>query len=248
MQAPNDATHPNSHAPLSRSLDGHAPDFPPSTLSEESGCGLPCDTAAHLSVARPGPHTRGSNDIVRELKTLLGEPVVFIHCPRGSKRNPRKWGHLRAKHMTPEYLARLPHGNIGVALGEVSGGLCAIDVDDDSLVEPFLEVNPQLRETLQTHGSRGLVFWIRITGKYPSTSKLKTDSGEDAGEFRSTGSYSIICGIHPDTKGPYKFVVKKPVVTLDFHSLHWPAEISNPPQTAGCTEEQKYRRAEERKN
>ena len=238
MQAPNDATHPNSHAPLSRSLDGHAPDFPPSTLSEESGCGLPGDTAAHLSVARPGPHTRGSDDIVGKLKTLLGEPVVFIRWPRGVKGTPRKWGHLRIEHMTPAYLSNLPRGNIGVGLGEVSGGLCAIDVDADELVKPFLSVNPQLSETLQTHGSRGRVLWIRFTGGYPNrTVKLKTLSGGEAGEFRSTGSQSIIWGIHPDTKQPYQFVTEKPVMSLAFQEIRWPPEIINPFPTEECTEE-----------
>ena len=179
-----------------------------------------------------------SNEIVTELKELLGEPVVFIGWPRGVKGTKRKWKHLRAEEMTPAYLSKLPRGNIGVALGEVSGGLCAIDLDDDELVQPFLAENPRLSGTLQTHGSRGRVFWIRPIGKYPTlTFKLKTRSGRDAGEFRSSGSQSIIWGIHPDTQQPYQFVVKKPVMTLEFNSIRWPPEISNPPKTAECTEE-----------
>ena len=142
-----------------------------------------------------------ANGVVAELKELLGEPVVFIRWPRGVKGTKRRWKHLRAAHMTADYLSKLPSGNIGVALGEVSGGLWAIDVDDDHLVEPFLAVNPRLRETLQTHGSRGRVFWIRLIGRYPNrTFKLKTHSGGEAGEFRSTGSQSIIWGTYPDAK------------------------------------------------
>jgi hypothetical protein len=178
-----------------------------------------------------------ANGIVAELKELLGEPVVFIKWPKGVKGTEKRWGYLRAKHMTPEYLSKLPMGNIGVALGEVSGDLCAIDVDDDHLVEPFLVANPQLRETLQTRGSRGGVFWIRLIGEYPRTFKLENQSGEEVGEFRSTGAQSIIWGIHPDTKRPYEFVTKKPVLTLEFNSLRWPPEISNPPKSAECTEE-----------
>ncbi len=123
------------------------------------------------------------NGIVAELKELLGEPVVFIRWPKGVKGTKRTWKHLRAKHMTPEYLSKLASGNIGVALGKVSGDLCAIDVDDDHLVGPFLAANPRLRETLQTHGSRGRVFWIRLIGKYPRTFKLRSPSGEEVGEF-----------------------------------------------------------------
>src|ERR1022692_3123447 len=152
-------------------------------------------------------------EIVAELRKLLGEPVVFIRWPRGVKATKRKWKHLRAEHMTPDYLSKLPRGNIGLALGEVSGGLCAIDIDADELVEPFLAANPQLSKTLQTHGSRGRVFWIRFLGEYPRTFKLRNRSGEEVGEFRSTGAQSIIWGIHPDTKRPYQFVTKTPVMT-----------------------------------
>ena len=177
-----------------------------------------------------------ANGIVAELQELLGK-AVFLHWPWFSKGIPRKWGHLRPKDMTREYLANLPQGNIGVALGEASGGLCAIDIDVDELVEPFLAVNPQLRDTLQTHGARGRVFWVRFIGEYPGIFKLKTLSGGEAGEFRSTGSQSIIWGMHPDTKLPYKFVVKNPAKSVVFHLLRWPAEISNPPKTRECTEE-----------
>ncbi len=116
-----------------------------------------------------------ANEIVAELKELLGELVVFIGWPRGVKGTRRKWKHLRPEDMTPAYLSKLPRGNIGVALGEVSGGLCAIDLDSEELVQPFLAVNAHLSETLQTHGSRGCVFWIRLIGKYPDhTFKLST--------------------------------------------------------------------------
>lgn len=171
------------------------------------------------------------NDPVPKLLKLLGSPVVFINWPKGVKATYRKWGHLTVGDMTPEYLAKLPSGNIGVGLGKVSGNLCAIDLDDDALVEPFLAINPQLRETLQTHGSRGRVFWVRFGGEYPQrTVKLKTASGADAGEFRSNGSQSIVWGIHPGTQKPYEFVVEQPVVEVEFSSIQWPKQISNPPR------------------
>lgn len=184
------------------------------------------------------------NDAVSELTVLLGKPVVFINWPRGVKGSHRKWKHLRDEDMTPEYLAKLPKGNIGVALGEVSGGLCAIDFDEDRLVQPFLDRNPNLIGTLQTHGARGRVFWVRFNGDYPKrTTKLKTPSGEVVGEFRSNGGQSIVWGIHPDTQQPYQFVVRQGVVEGEFNSIVWPAEISNQPALAGSTEE-----TEEQKN
>ena len=84
-----------------------------------------------------------TNGIVDELKVLLGEPAVFINWPRGVKGSTRKWKHLRPANMTPAYLSKLPRGNIGVALGEVSGGLCAIDLDNDAPVQPFLSANSE---------------------------------------------------------------------------------------------------------
>jgi hypothetical protein len=106
------------------------------------------------------------SDVVSELKELLGSPVVFIDWPKGVKGAKRKWGNLTVADMTPEYLAKLQDGNIGVALGEKSCGLLAIDIDDDALVEPFLALNSHLSGTLQTRGARGRVFWVRANGEY----------------------------------------------------------------------------------
>ena len=64
--------------------------------------------------------------------------------------------------MTPAYLASLNHGqNIGVLLGAASEGLCTIDVDDDDRLEAFLSLNPCLRESLISRGSRGGNVWIQ---------------------------------------------------------------------------------------
>jgi hypothetical protein len=180
------------------------------------------------------------HETVSELADLLGSPVVFIKWPRGVKGTPRKWGHLTVADMTPEYLAKLPKGNIGVTLGEKSGGLCAIDFDKDEYIKPFLALNPHLGNTLQTHGARGRVFWVRFKGNYPKhTVKLKTQTGKDAGEFRSNGSQSIVRGIHPGTGQPYQYVVKQRAVEVEFNSVVWPTGIANPPEienaVLGCT-------------
>lgn len=173
---------------------------------------------------------------VAEIRDLLGHDVLLLAWPSGSKGEKRKWGHLTVADMTPAYLKTLGAGNIGVALGKVSGNLVALDVDADELVEPFLTANPFLNGTLQTHGARGRMFWLRMAGAFPAkTMKLKTTSGENCGEFRSHGSQSIIHGIHP--KGnPYQVVnMAKPLV-VDFANIVWPTQISNPPSlnSASC--------------
>jgi hypothetical protein len=167
---------------------------------------------------------------VSELRDLLGHDVLLLAWPKRSKGTKRKWGNLTVDSMTPAYLKKLERGNIGVALGEKSGNLVALDVDTDELVQPFIAANPFLNDTLQTHGARGRVFWFRMAGEYPSTTKkLKTQSGEDCGEFRSNGSQSIIHGIHPSGKA-YAVVNPAKPVSVDFTSIIWPTEISNLPK------------------
>ena len=166
---------------------------------------------------------------VSELRELVGHDVLLLAWPKRSKGTKIKWGHLTVASMTPAYIKKLERGNIGVALGAKSGNLIALDVDDDTLVAPYLALNPFLNDTLQTRGARGRVFWLRMAGDYPAkTVKLKTQSGDDCGEFRSNGSQSIIHGIHPNG-GPYQMVNMVKPLPVDFARIVWPKEISNPP-------------------
>ena len=191
---------------------------------------------------------------VIELRELLGHDVLLLAWPNGTKGTRRKWGHLTIASMTPAYLKKLAGGNIGVALGAKSGNLIHLDVDVDRLVDPFLVLNPFLNATLQTHGARGRGFWLRMAGDYPAkTVKIKTLSGNDCGEFRSNGSQSIIHGIHPNGNR-YEVVNMVKPLAVDFSSIVWPKEISNPPRletklavndtelpSHGVTESQSYR-------
>ena len=186
---------------------------------------------------QPG-HECMTNDPVPNLINLLGKPVVFLAWPSGVKGSEKKWKHLTASGMTPGYLAKLKDGNIGVALGEKSGGLCVIDFDVGEYVQPFLDLNPHLKATLQTHGARGRSLWIRFKGNFPQkSSKLKSLTGKEIGEFRGNGNQSIVWGIHPGTKEPYKFVVEKPVTEIEFDEINWTGEIANPPRCTEGTEE-----------
>jgi hypothetical protein len=166
-------------------------------------------------------------DPVPELQRFLGH-AVFINWPKGVKGTNRPWKHFTLGKMTPDYLAALKTGNIGVSLGDASEGLCAVDVDQDALVESFRKANPQLADTFQTHGRRGCVFWFRLLGPCPRSRTLKDSSGNSVGEFRSNGNQSIVWGIHPDTKNPYQWLVKKPVVKIELDSICWPTGIVNP--------------------
>ena len=191
---------------------------------------------------------------VKELRELLGDDVVLLHCKPRTKIPLGKWGELTVADMTPAYFQKLERGNIGVALGAKSGNLVALDVDNDEMIQPFLTANPFLIDTLQTHGARGRVFWLRMSGGYPArTVKLKTNSGIDCGEWRAgTNSQSIIHGTHPDGN-VYEIVNKAKPVSADFASIVWPSEIINPPKAnlqypASNTEGQRDRVTETQKS
>ena len=127
----------------------------------------------------------------------------------------------------PTYVARLRRGNIGVALGQNSGGLCAIDIDDDDEVQPFLASNPRLASTLRTKGARGAQFWVQLSGEYPKLGKLKTQDGEDWGEWRCDGGQSVIHGTHPDGMS-YRRIVNAPPIEIAFEEIHWPEHLKLP--------------------
>src|SRR5438094_2253807 len=128
-----------------------------------------------------------------------------LQTPMGSRKKLRCASNLRlmssvqqdmsecglCHNSNPTYQARLYVGNIGVALGANSNGLCAIDIDADGEVEPFLALNPQLGSTLRTRGARGAQLWMKIIGEDPKFTKLKTKEGKDWGEWRCDGGQSV---------------------------------------------------------
>src|SRR5262249_48757537 len=140
--------------------------------------------------------------------------------------------HLQLSDMDKgSHLAKLAKaGNIGIALGKVSNGLVTIDLDRDSYVDAFLEENPLLRDTLRTHARRGCNIWLRCSGRYPASRKLKNLSGQEIGEWRADRNQTIITGAHPEGM-PYKFVVESPVITVSYEAIIWPESILPPHAT-----------------
>jgi len=150
------------------------------------------------------------------------DPCVFLKWPRGVKGDKRKWKHLTLDDMSAKYLSDIMDGNIGIALGQVSNGLCAIDLDDDKLVQPFLEANPWAANTTITKGARGCQIWVRIKGEHSPSAALKRN-GKKCGEWRADGCQSIIPpSIHPDTGNYYNFIKMLPVVGLSYNEINFP--------------------------
>ena len=103
----------------------------------------------------------------------------------------------------------------------MSGGLCALDFDQDEDLAAFLAVNPALAATTRSRGSRGGMVWVRITGQFPSSCTTKHF------EWRANGRLSTIYGRHP--KGmDYTVLVASPPVTVAFDDIVWPADWDLP--------------------
>ena len=184
--------------------------------------------------------TVATTDRISRLRDLLG-PAVLLPWPTGSKGDFRKWKHLTLADMDGNHLAKVERaGNIGVALGQVSNGLVTIDLDEDSYVNAFLKENPLLNNTLRTHAVRGCNIWVRCNSGSPRSQMLKNSSGDHIGEWRADGNQTIISGTHPEGM-PYHFVVEKPVITIDYKDINWPAVIL----PAAATESNRVRRVGE---
>lgn len=169
-------------------------------------------------------------DIVPKLESKLNGPALMIPCKYGTKIPIKKWGGLSLDSMNdPNHLQSLIGANIGVALGEVSKGLCSIDLDSDEMFQEFKRENPGLGTTFETRGKRGGNIWIRFEGPYPQkTVKLLSRKGEALGEFRSTGAQTIVWGRHPAGMN-YKNNNGK-VMVVPYSMIKWPESIVSFPR------------------
>lgn len=159
----------------------------------------------------------------------LGPDAVLLPVPEGQKACKIKgWSSLTSECMAdPKHRAKLlSHGNLGIALGRTSAGLCTIDIDDDNGVGEFLDRNPRLVGTLRTIGARGCNLWIRMIGPFPPSSTIKRMSGASWGEWRSDGNQTMFAGRHP--KGMHYQVVDPdaPVIELRFDDIIWPDSVT----------------------
>lgn len=167
-------------------------------------------------------------DVVDRIYSVTGPNTVLIPVRLGGKVPVIKhWQKTtRAQMLDSKYLTKLKTGNIGVLLGAVSGNICAIDIDDDSRVEPFLAANLRLSGTLRTRGNRGCQLWVRVIGEPPPRStKIVTRDGCSWGEWRADGNQSVIYGRH-ECGREYQWLVDAPVVEVAFDDIVWPEDIN----------------------
>lgn len=169
---------------------------------------------------------------LHDLEQWLGTPLFLVPCRPGTKMPVVKYTQETLQGTArPAYQALLEQSNIAVRLGEHSGGLCAIDFDDDDSLEEFLAVNPHLRTSARWKGRRGAQIGVRLTGTYPGpcSARHPTETVEVNGrqlgrplyEWRSTGNLSTVRGTHPSGCS-YQVLVANPPVTIAFSQIRWP--------------------------
>lgn len=177
----------------------------------------------------------GSESTPRAILELTGEAVLLNVRSKTKAPSEKNWPAITLADMTGHYLGKLT-SNIGVSLGAPSNGLHSIDCDEEQFFEELGRLNPRFADTLQSHGSRGGNYWIRIEGEYPKSGKIRLRDPEgQVGEWRSTGNQTIIHGIHP--KGiEYRNNGKK-AITLRFDEIQWPDAWDLPWNRAQATSE-----------
>ena len=149
---------------------------------------------------------------------LLGDDVFFVPCQWGTKKPMVTYTERPFEDTKSEaYRTVLAADkiNIAVYLGQMSGGLCALDFDCDEDLAAFLAINPALAATTRSRGSRGGMVWLRVTGEFPASCTTKHF------EWRANGRLSTIYGRHP--KGmDYTLTVEASPVALPFAEIVWP--------------------------
>lgn len=169
---------------------------------------------------------------VEQIEGWLGTPLFLVPQSPGTKVPMVKYTQETIEGTKREaYRAMLEHGNVAVRLGEHSGGLCAIDFDDDQSLDEFLKVNPHLKTSARWKGRRGAQIGVRITNTYPGPSAARHQTevvevngrqlGRPLYEWRSTGNLSTVRGTHP-TGCEYQVLVANPPVTIAFDQIRWP--------------------------
>ncbi|WOH76439.1 bifunctional DNA primase/polymerase [Bradyrhizobium sp. NDS-1] len=128
------------------------------------------------------------------------------------------WGELCKRQAHPKIIAHWstwPDAGVGVACG--FGGLVAIDVDDDALVDPIREALPP--GALGKRGKKGETFFVRAAE--PMKSRPYNDAnGIRLLDFLSDGRQTVLPGtVHPNTGRPYIWTTERTLLDTPLAEL-----------------------------
>lgn len=161
------------------------------------------------------------------------EPLFEGHKPPSGKEPGRldlradgedRWVRLKgwttfctrqANPLTIAHWSRMPDAGVCVATGY--GGLVAIDVDDDALIDSILEVLPNA--LVGKFGKRGATYFFRTTEQLPSKN-YKDAGGRGLLDLLADGRQSVIPGtFHPDIGRPYEWTTERTLLNTPLEDL-----------------------------
>ena len=160
------------------------------------------------------------------IENLLGTDTFFVPCEWGTKKPLVTYTERpfdATKSDAYRAVLNLPQTNLAVYLGKASGGLCAIDFDNNEDLAAFLACNPKLATTTRSRGSRGGMVWLRIEGEYPES----CNPDHKHFEWRADKRLSTIFGRHPAGMD-YTLTVDAMPVALPFIEITWPEDWELP--------------------
>jgi hypothetical protein len=166
---------------------------------------------------------------LQQLYGLFAPRTVLLPIHPGTKKCYREGWQNTTWETTqqPHYQSELASGGVAVLFGPEN--LAGLDCDTEERVAEFLEFNPLASQTTQTRGARGRTFHFRLRGDYPKLlCKLKTVDGQKIGEWRGADGYTVVSGIHPDTGAPYRILVEKSPLPIDWNKIIWPPHWNVP--------------------
>ncbi|WP_425991081.1 bifunctional DNA primase/polymerase [Afipia sp. DC4300-2b1] len=105
----------------------------------------------------------------------------------------------QAHPATIAYWSTWADAGVGIACGY--GGLVAVDIDDDSLIEPLRKVLPEI--VVGKRGRKGATYFFRSADSLPSKN-YRTADKRGLLDLLAEGKQSVLPpSIHPDTGYPY---------------------------------------------
>ncbi|MBR1032294.1 bifunctional DNA primase/polymerase [Bradyrhizobium liaoningense] len=122
-----------------------------------------------------------------------------------SAAKPAAWGRMADRY----------GGGIGLACG--FGGLVAVDIDDDALVDPILAVLPPVM--VAKRGRKGRTALFRAVEPLPSKN-YRTADKRGLLDFLSVGKQTVLPPtIHPDTGHPYEWTTERTLLDTQLEEL-----------------------------
>ncbi|MBT1516169.1 bifunctional DNA primase/polymerase [Bradyrhizobium sp. SRL28] len=114
-----------------------------------------------------------------------------------------------------EHWSRWSGAGVGIACG--FGGLVAVDIDDDALIAPLLEVLPLV--LVAKKGRKGLTAFFRATEPLPSRN-YRTTEKRGLLDFLASGKQTVLPpSVHPDTGRPYEWTTERTLLNTPLADL-----------------------------